>query len=387
MHLQFLNHHTNGGIIITASHNPIQWNALKLLNHEGEFLQEQDILSIQDMALNCWESIEFIENPILLGKVTYYEKALEEHIEAILKLPGICLDKIKAQNFKLVVDVINSSGSIVIPKLCEALGVQDVQLIANNNFGVFEHNPEPLPEHLKSLQKAVIQNGSDLGIAVDPDVDRICFIQNNGEFFGEEYSLVAISDYFLNYQKGNVVTNLSSTMALHEIAEKHKVESYSSKVGEAHVVSKMKLVNAPIGGEGNGGIIVSQLHYGRDALVGLALFLSYMAETNLSSSEIRKKYPFYPMSKTKIEVNLSLSGTLKLGTFKNYLPFKIADYTLNEEDGLKIILKDGWLHLRESNTEPIIRIIAEAHTNQILTTYLNEIQIAFKNFLSHEYNI
>ncbi|MDI9337561.1 MAG: phosphoglucosamine mutase [Alphaproteobacteria bacterium] len=381
------NHQTQGGIIITASHNPIQWNALKLLNHDGEFLQENDILSIQNLALNGWETIEFIEDPVLLGKITYYEQALDEHIDAILKLPGICTTKIKAQNFKIVVDVINSSGAVVIPKLCKALGVEDVQLIADNNMGLFEHNPEPLPEHLKSLQEAVIQNGSDLGVAVDPDVDRICFVQNNGDFFGEEYSLVAISDYFLNYQKGHVVTNLSSTMALHEIAEQHKVKAFSAKVGEAHVVAKMKLVQATIGGEGNGGIIVSQLHYGRDALVGLALFLSYMAESNLTSSEIRKKYPFYPMSKTKIQINPSISGTLKLTAFKNYLPFDTTDYTLNEEDGLKIILNDGWLHLRESNTEPIIRIIAEAQTHERLTTYLEAIQKAFKKFLNHEYNI
>ena len=359
-----------GGIMISASHNNKEWNALKLLNQLGEFIKEEDFNFIEQLYQQENYQYHFV-NAQDLGKRTFQTDAIEKHIQAIISLPLVNIEAIKSANFKIVVDVINSTGAIAVPLILKALGVKNFQLIHQEITGDFAHNPEPLPENLISLQKAVLDNTADLGIAVDPDVDRLCFVCDNGDFFGEEYSLVAIADYYLQNKKGVCVSNLSSSKALSEIAAKYQAPYYASKVGEINVVNTMKEFKAIIGGEGSGGIIVPELHYGRDALVGIALFLSHLAKSKLKTQTLRSQYPNYPMKKDKID----LSSTNKnISILLQDLCTIFKDETIDKTEGLKIIFPEGWVHLRESNTEPIIRIYAEANTQQRLEEYITSVK-------------
>lgn len=344
----------DGGIIITASHNGAEWNALKLLNGQGEFLSAADGESL--LALADSEAFGFV--PVdKLGIVTNDTLAMEKHIEAIVQLPMVDVEAIKKKKFKVVVDCINSTGAIAVPALLKALGVKDIILLNEEVNGKFAHNPEPLPQHLNGICNEVKKQHADIGIAVDPDVDRLCFICEDGSLFGEEYTLVAVADYVLQQTKGNTVSNLSSTRALKDVTLKHGGEYFPSAVGEVNVVTKMKEVNAVIGGEGNGGVILPQLHYGRDALAGIALFLSYLAKNNKSVLQLRKTYPDYFISKNKIE----LSNGVNTKSIFEQLQRKYKNHPVNTEDGLKIEFDKDWVHLRTSNTEPIIRIYAESN--------------------------
>lgn len=344
--------HADGGIILTASHNPKQWNALKLLNAKGEFLNAEEGQYILEVAESNKMNFAEVDN---LGKIAVNDAYMDLHIDAVLKLELVNVEAIKNAKFKVVFDGVNSTGGIIIPLLLDRLGVHTVKLFCEPN-GEFPHNPEPLKEHLTDLSQAVVNHRADLGIVVDPDVDRLAFMDENGDMFGEEYTLVACADYVLSKTPGNTVSNMSSTRALKDVTEKHKGSYQASAVGEVNVVELMKQTNAVIGGEGNGGIIYPELHYGRDALVGIALFLSLLAEKNLSVSALKKTYPQYYMSKNKIELTESLDVDGILNT--------IAEKFQNEEvltiDGVKINFEDSWVHLRKSNTEPIIRIYTEA---------------------------
>jgi phosphomannomutase len=348
--------HADGGIILTASHNPKQWNALKLLNAEGEFLSGEEGKKILELA----ESKDMIFAEVdALGKITRNDAYIDMHIDEVLDLPLVNKKAIEAAKFKIVVDGVNSTGGIAIPELLERLGVYVVKLYCEPN-GHFPHNPEPLKEHLTDLSEAVKHEKADLGIVVDPDVDRLAFMDENGDMFGEEYTLVACADYVLGQIPGNTVSNMSSTRALRDVTEKHGGTYQASAVGEVNVVELMKQTNAVIGGEGNGGIIYPELHYGRDALVGVALFLSLLADKNLSVSQLKKTYPLYFMSKKKIQLTPELDVDMLLTTIaKTY-----EDEKVSTVDGVKIDFADSWVHLRKSNTEPIIRIYAEA-TSQL----------------------
>jgi phosphomannomutase len=352
-------HQASGGIIITASHNPKEWNALKLLNSEGEFISAEDGKQMLSIA----EKEEFVFVPVdKLGSYTKDEDSLQKHIDAILAYELVDAAAIGKKKFKVVVDAINSSGSFAVPALLKALGVKDVIVLNEEVNGRFAHNPEPLPEHLTELSAAVKKHEADLGIAVDPDVDRLCFVCEDGTMFGEEYTLVAVADYILSKRKGNTVSNMSSTKSLKEITLKHGGEYYPSAVGEVNVVKKMKEVKAVIGGEGNGGIIVPDFHYGRDALIGIALFLSHLAHCKKRSVKLlRQQYPDYIISKNKIE----LSAGIDLQSIFEKIKQKYRNNPVNTEDGLKIEFDDDWVHLRPSNTEPIIRIYAESHSETI----------------------
>jgi len=344
----------NGGIIITASHNPQEWNALKLLNKDGEFISAAvgtKVLSIADK-----ENFSFVEEN-KRGSVKLDESYLQKHIDIILKYPLVNAKTIAKQNFKIVVDAINSTGALFVPALLKALGVEEVIVLNGEVNGKFAHNPEPLPEHLTELSAEVVRHKAHLGIAVDPDVDRLCFVCEDGSMFGEEYTLVAIADYFLGKKKGNTVSNMSSTKALKEITLKHGAEYFPSAVGEVNVVKKMKDVNAVIGGEGNGGIIVPDFHYGRDALIGIGLFLTHLANYKKGIHSLRSLYPAYFISKNKIELE---NGTDVKPVFEK-IKKKYKKNPINTEDGLKIEFDDDWVHLRTSNTEPIIRIYAESN--------------------------
>lgn len=348
--------HADGGIILTASHNPKQWNALKLLNNKGEFLDAAAGQEILDLAEGG--TIEFSEVDHL-GKITNNDAYIDLHIDEILDLPLVNVDAIKKANFKVVVDGVNSTGGIAIPLLLEALGVHPVKLYCTPN-GEFPHNPEPLKEHLGDLMKLVKEERADFGIVVDPDVDRLAFVDENGEMFGEEYTLVAVADYILKNHPGNTVSNMSSSRALRDVTEKHGGTYTASAVGEVNVVTMMKEKNAVIGGEGNGGIIYPELHYGRDSLVGVALFLSHLAEEKISVSELRSTYTSYFMSKKKIELTpeLDVDGILEK------MASKYASEDITTIDGVKIDFAENWVHLRKSNTEPIIRIYTEAKSQQ-----------------------
>jgi phosphomannomutase len=342
-----------GGIILTASHNPKEWNALKLLNSSGEFVSAEDGAAILEMAEK--ENFSFAEvNKI--GTSTHDDSFLEKHVNLILKHPLVNREAIQKRKFSIVVDAINSTGGIFVPALLHALGVEKVTLLNGEVNGRFEHNPEPLPENLIGLSGQVVQQEADLGIAVDPDVDRLCFVCEDGSMFGEEYTLVAVADYVLGKKKGNTVSNLSSTRALKDIPEKHGGTYYASPVGEVNVVRKMKEVNAVIGGEGNGGIIDPSLHYGRDALIGIALFLSHLAQSGKSILGLRKQYPDYFISKNKIELDSGITVSSILKQIRE----KYRNKPANTEDGLRIEFDDNWVHLRASNTEPIIRIYSES---------------------------
>ena len=348
--------HADGGIILTASHNPKQWNALKLLNHKGEFLDANEGQKILDIADN--ENINFSEVDDL-GKITSNQAYIDLHIDEILDLPLVDVEAIKKAKFKVVVDGVNSTGGIAVPALLEALGVEPVKLYCDPT-GEFPHNPEPLKEHLGDLMNKVVDERADFGIVVDPDVDRLAFVDENGGMFGEEYTLVAVADYVLQHTPGNTVSNMSSSRALRDITEKRNGKYTASAVGEVNVVVKMKETNAVIGGEGNGGIIYPELHYGRDSLVGIALFLSYLADLRISVSALRKTYTSYFMSKKKIQ----LTPQLDVDKLLKAMELKYADEEINNIDGVKIDFDDNWVHLRKSNTEPIIRIYTEAKSQE-----------------------
>lgn len=344
----------DGGIILTASHNPKEWNALKLLNNKGEFISGEEGKYILELAEK--ETFNFADVD-KIGEITINEDMLQSHISAILKYNFVDLDAISNSGFKIVVDAINSSGAIAVPELLKALGVEDVTVINENISGNFAHNPEPLPEHLAGLSREVVSKKASLGIAVDPDVDRLCFVCEDGSMFGEEYTLVAVADYILSRQPGNTVSNMSSTKALKDITLKHGGQYFSSAVGEVNVVNKMKEHNAVIGGEGNGGIIVPDLHYGRDALIGIALFLSHLARSKKSTKQLRNTYPDYFISKNKITLEKNIDVKAVFEKIKK----KYKSNPVNTEDGLKIEFENDWVHLRTSNTEPIIRIYAESN--------------------------
>lgn len=344
-----------GGIILTASHNPKEWNALKLLNHKGEFVDAAIGEAILDLAAK--EDFQFAEVN-KLGKVNAFEEAGNQHIQAILAHPMVDAEVIRNNNFSVVLDPVNSTGAIFVPLLLKALGVEKITVLNGEVNGQFAHNPEPLPENLQELCSSVVKNNADLGIAVDPDVDRLCFVCEDGSLFGEEYTLVAVADYVLSRKKGNTVSNLSSTRALRDVTEKHGGKYFPSAVGEVNVVAKMKAHDAVIGGEGNGGIIDPTLHYGRDALVGIALFLTHLAKSGKSIAALRRTYPDYYISKNKI----ALDEQVNLPELFDRMKERYKHQPQNTEDGLKIEFETDWVHLRPSNTEPIIRIYAESNS-------------------------
>jgi len=346
----------DGGIILTASHNPKEWNALKLLNDKGEFVSDQDGKAILRIAQENDFSFATVDH---LGKLTHDDRYIDLHIEEVLALPLVTPEAIQKKKFRVVVDAVNSTGGIAIPRLLERLGVEVVKLYCEPN-GHFPHNPEPLREHLGDICKKVVEEKADFGIVVDPDVDRLAFITDQGEMFGEEYTLVACADYVLSKAKGNVVSNLSSSRALRDIAQKYGVTYSAAAVGEVNVVTEMKRVESIIGGEGNGGIIYPELHYGRDALVGVALFLSLLAERGGSVQQLRESYPAYFMSKNKIQLTEQINPDQILKTMEQ----KYAHEQTTTIDGLKIDFADSWVHLRKSNTEPIIRIYTEAKSQK-----------------------
>lgn len=343
-----------GGIILTASHNPKEWNALKLLNSKGEFLNAAD----GEALLRKVEAEDFTFQPVdKLGSYRMDESYMQKHIDAILAYELVDAASIRKAKFNIVVDAVNSTGAIFVPALLKALGLKDIVVINEEVNGKFAHNPEPLPEHLTGLSNEVKKQKADLGIAVDPDVDRLCFVCEDGSMFGEEYTLVAVSDYVLSKRKGNTVSNMSSTKALKEITIKRGGEYFPSAVGEVNVVTKMKEVNAVIGGEGNGGIIVPDMHYGRDALIGIALFLTHLAHSKKSIKQLRGSYPDYFISKNKI----ALEKEVDVKAIFDKIKTKYKNNPINTEDGLKIEFDGDWVHLRTSNTEPIIRIYSESN--------------------------
>lgn len=367
-----------GGIILTASHNPVQWNALKLLNEKGEFISGADGAEVLRIA----EAESFDFAPVdKLGKYSLNNSYLQKHINLILKHKRVDIKAIQKAKFKIAVDAVNSTGGIVVPQLLKALGVKKIVCLYCEPNGKFPHNPEPLPEHLKVISSTVKKEKCDLGIVVDPDVDRLALIQEDGKPFGEEYTLVAVADYILQKKKGNTVSNLSSTRALRDITEKAGGQYYAAAVGEVNVVTKMKDTHAVIGGEGNGGIIVPDFHYGRDALIGIALFLTHLAKSKLKVSELRKTYPAYFISKNKIELTPQINVDQVLEKVKQ----KYAAEKINTIDGVKIDFEKEkeWVHLRKSNTEPIIRIYAESQNekkaDQLAQRIIQDIQTIIKS--------
>jgi phosphomannomutase len=359
----------NGGIILTASHNPKQWNALKLLNAKGEFLSGVEGELILEIAES--EAFDFVDVDSL-GEVTVNDAYMDIHIDEVLDLPLVDAEAVKKRKFKVVVDGVNSSGGIVIPNLLEQMGVEVVKLYCTPN-GQFPHNPEPLKEHLGDICKLVVDEKADFGIVVDPDVDRLAFISNDGEMFGEEYTLVVCADYVLSKTPGNTVSNMSSSRALRDITEKHSGNYQASAVGEVNVVELMKKTNAIIGGEGNGGIIYPESHYGRDSLVGVALFLTHLASLDMTVAELRASYPQYYMSKNKIELTPQIDVDAILEAMTEQYKNDSSTGSISTIDGLKIDFAENWVHLRKSNTEPIIRIYTEAQTQQLADDLANRI--------------
>ena len=361
----------DAGIIITASHNPRNWNALKLLNSKGEFINAKDGEKLLKIANS--NPLEYGNKNI--GEVEFKNQYIDIHTDLITNLPLVDADLIRSKNLKVVVDAVNSTGGIAVPNLLNKLGVEVVKLYCEPN-GKFPHNPEPLKENLTDLSNLVIKEQADFGIVVDPDVDRLAFVSENGEVFGEEYTLVACADYFLKNKPGITVSNLSSSRALKDVTESYGCEYFSSAVGEVNVVEKMKEKNAVIGGEGNGGIILPELHYGRDALVGIALFLTHLSKLNISCSELRKKYPDYFMSKEKVDLSQDFDVDRIIDNIKE----KYSEEKTSNIDGLKIDFADSWVQLRKSNTEPIIRVYSEAksqkNADELSAKFISEI----KNF-------
>lgn len=369
-------HKAHGGIILTASHNPKQWNALKLLNHKGEFISAADGEKLLKIAES--EKLEFAQ-VTQLGTITTDNTALQKHIDAIIALPFVNKKAIEEKKFRVVIDCVNSSGGIALPPLLKALGVEEVVELFCTPDGNFPHNPEPLPEHLAELSKTVTKKKAHLGISVDPDVDRLALVCEDGEMFGEEYTLVAVADYILKNKKGNSVSNLSSTRALRDVTEKAGGNYFASAVGEVNVVEMMKANNAVIGGEGNGGIIYPELHYGRDAMVGIALFLSHLALYGKSCSMLRASYPDYFISKNKIELTPDINVDDVLVSIKD----KYKKHKVNTIDGVKIEFDKEWVHLRKSNTEPIIRIYAESESSTTADNLAEKIISDIKELLSN----
>jgi phosphomannomutase len=343
-----------GGIILTASHNPKEWNALKLLNSKGEFISGDEGKLILELAEKEDFNFTQIDN---LGTITKDNSLLQKHIDAVVHYDLVDVAAIKKAKFKIVIDAVNSTGAIAVPALLKALGVKDIVVINEEVNGKFAHNPEPLPEHLTQLSNEVVKQNASLGIAVDPDVDRLCFVCEDGTMFGEEYTLVAVADYVLSKRKGNTVSNMSSTRALKDVTIKHGGEYFPSAVGEVNVVNRMKEKNAVIGGEGNGGIIVPDLHYGRDALIGIGLFLTHLANSKKTIKQLRNTFPDYFISKNKI----TLTEGINVADIFEKIKDKYKNHPINTEDGLKIEFDNDWVHLRTSNTEPIIRIYAESN--------------------------
>ncbi|HXH99991.1 MAG TPA: phosphoglucosamine mutase [Sphingobacteriaceae bacterium] len=363
-----------GGIILTASHNPKQWNALKLLNRDGEFISESEGKEVLDLA----EDTDFNYAEVAdLGKVTFDDSYLQKHINKILELPLVDKEAIRRAGFKVVIDCVNSTGGIFVPALLSSLGVETVHQLYCEPDGNFAHNPEPLPENLVSLSQEVLSKNADLGIAVDPDVDRLCFVCEDGSMFGEEYTLVAVSEYILENTPGNTVSNLSSTRALRDVTQCLGGSYSAAAVGEVNVVNKMKETNAVIGGEGNGGVIYPELHYGRDALAGIALFLTHLAKRGGSVSAMRKSYPRYFISKNKI----TLTPDMDIDQLLKRVEEKYKNHDLNTIDGLKIDFENEWVHLRRSNTEPIIRIYSEGSSETVAEGLANKIISDIKEFL------
>jgi len=363
-----------GGIILTASHNPKQWNALKLLNEKGEFIDDangKEVLEIAEKA-----EFEFAEVNDL-GRVTYDDSYLQKHIEAVLALPLVDVELIRKADFKIVIDCVNSTGGIFIPALLKALGVKTVYELYCTPDGEFPHNPEPLPENLTEISKVVQAKQADLGIVVDPDVDRLCFVSEDGSMFGEEYTLVAVADYVLKNTPGNTVSNLSSTRALKDVTLRAGMEYHAAAVGEVNVVNQMKATNAVIGGEGNGGVIYPELHYGRDALVGIALFLTHLAKFGKSVSLLKSSYPTYHISKNKI----TLTPEMDIDALLLKVQEKYKNQPNSTIDGLKIEFDNEWVHLRRSNTEPIIRIYSEAENETVAEGLANKIISDIKEIL------
>jgi phosphomannomutase len=366
-----------GGIIITASHNPIQWNALKLLNSKGEFISAEAGAKVLKLADT--EDFDFAEVK-KIGRYRYDNSYLQRHIEAIVALPLVDKEAIAARNFSVVVDAVNSCGGFAVPMLLEELGVKKIMQLNCEPTGLFAHNPEPLPENLTQISNELEKGRYDLGIVVDPDVDRLAFICEDGRMFGEEYTLVAVADYVLKYKPGNTVSNLSSTRALRDVTEKAGGTYFASAVGEVNVVNSMRQNNAVIGGEGNGGIIYPELHYGRDALVGIALFLTHLAQVNMPVSRLRAKYPDYHISKNKIELTPELNVDEILETIRR----KYEKNPINTADGVKIEFGKEWVHLRKSNTEPIIRIYSESDTQATANYLANKIISDIKEVVSQK---
>jgi phosphomannomutase len=356
-----------GGIILTASHNPMQWNALKLLNEKGEFLNAKEGEEVLKIAAE--ENFDFasVEQ---LGKISENFTFLQKHIDNILSLNLVDVDAIKKADFTVAIDAVNSVGGIAVPALLGALGVKKIIKLNCEPTGIFAHNPEPLPEHLSEISSLVKESKADVGFVVDPDVDRLAIICEDGSMFGEEYTLVAVADYVLQHSPGNTVSNLSSSRALRDITQKRGGKYSAAAVGEVNVVTLMKQTNAVIGGEGNGGVIYPASHYGRDALVGIALFLSYLAKSKKTVSALKNEYPQYFISKNKIELTPSIDVDKILATIKNNYQLQ---YEVNDIDGVKIDFPTGWVHLRKSNTEPIIRIYAEAKTKEQAEAFANAI--------------
>ena len=381
--MSVVEHKADGGIIITASHNPKQWNALKLLNGKGEFISAADgeeVLRLADA-----EAFNFAE-VTKLGKYVSDPNAIQKHIDKILSLPLVDAKAIKARNFKIVIDCVNSTGGIAVPALLKALGVETICELYCEPNGLFPHNPEPLPEHLGDISKEVKKRNAHLGIVVDPDVDRLALVCEDGEMFGEEYSLVAVADYILRNlpsgKKGNTVSNLSSTRALRDVTEKAGGKYFASAVGEVNVVEAMKANHAVIGGEGNGGIIYPDLHYGRDALVGIALFLSHLAKFGKSTSMLRATYPSYHISKNKIELTPQINVDEVLEGIKT----KYKKQPVNTIDGVKIEFDREWVHLRKSNTEPIIRIYSESQSQTTAKNLAEKIISDIKDLIAETIN-
>ncbi|MBC7915199.1 MAG: phosphoglucosamine mutase [Pyrinomonadaceae bacterium] len=363
-----------GGIIITASHNPKQWNALKLLNANGEFISEADGKEVLEIAEQMDMQFSDVNQ---LGKITLNDTYLDKHIAKILALPLVNIEAIKKAKFKIAIDCVNSSGGIFVPALLKALGVETVFELYCTPDGHFPHNPEPLPENLIALSQEVCAKKADLGIAVDPDVDRLCFVCEDGSMFGEEYTLVAVADYVLKNTPGNTVSNLSSTRALRDVTEASGNTYNAAAVGEVNVVNKMKETNAVIGGEGNGGVIYPESHYGRDALVGIALFLTHLAQTGKSVSLLRKSYPAYFISKNKI----TLTPEMDIDALLKKVEEKYKNQPYSTIDGLKIEFDKQWVHLRRSNTEPIIRIYSEGDSETVARNLANKIIADIKEIL------
>lgn len=359
-------HKADGGIILTASHNPMQWNALKLLNARGEFISAADGAKVLEIIEKQEYTFADVRH---LGSYSTYDQAISDHVEQILKLKLVDVEAIRKADFSVALDCVNSTGGLALPLLLKRLGVEKVSILNGDVSGIFAHNPEPLPQHLEGISEMMRQGGFDVGFVVDPDVDRLAILNEDGSMFGEEYTLVAVSDYILQNKKGNTVSNLSSTRALRDVSNRYGVSYNASAVGEVNVVEKMKATNAVIGGEGNGGVIYPELHYGRDALVGIALFLTFMAKTGKKCSDIRKQYPAYTISKNKIE----LQAGMNVPEIMKKIAAKYSDNEINTIDGVKIDFPDGWVHLRPSNTEPIIRIYAEGLSEEFATSLANKI--------------